>query len=170
MTVRVPASAPLTPPLTGASANATPFPANRSAMRREEPGSPDVQSISSAPGWKPCSSPSGPLSKVSTSREVGRQVITMSAPLAASRGVVTIRAPCAEANSAARATVRFHTVRDPRAARCTAIGQPMAPRPRKLTGFIRTLSGRHASSRIGTLSAYATRPALLVSSSCRSQV
>jgi hypothetical protein len=43
MIVRVPASAPLVPPLTGASAKATSRPASLPAIRRDVAGSPEVQ-------------------------------------------------------------------------------------------------------------------------------
>src|SRR4051812_8695094 len=109
MTVRVPARAPLTPPLTGASAKATRWRASVAAILREVAGSPEVQSNNSDPARKPARRPSGPSSRASTSCEVGRQVTTTSAPAAASRGVRTARAAWVAANSSARAAVRFHT-------------------------------------------------------------
>ena len=134
MIVRVPASAPLVPPLTGASANPTARAARRAAIRRDPAGSPEVQSIRSAPVARPARSPSGPSRSASTSREVGRQVTTTAAPSAASRGVAALRTSCALANASALARVRFQTVsREPRASRA-AIGAPMAPSPRKAAG------------------------------------
>lgn len=60
------------------------------------------------------------------------QVMTMSAPRAASAGVNACRALNCFANSAARDEVRFQTVRDiPDAATRAAIGWPIAPSPRK---------------------------------------
>ena len=109
--------APLVPPLTGASTKPTPRSARRAAMRRELAGSPEVQSIRSAPPRKPARRPSEPSSTASTSREVGRQVSTISAAAAASRGVAATRAPWRAANRSATAVVRFHTVSPPSAAR-----------------------------------------------------
>ena len=64
--------------------------------------------------------------------------MTTSAPRAASAGVAATRgpespvAPVARTNSAARSAVRFQTVSGmPAAAMCVAIGQPIAPSPRK---------------------------------------
>ncbi len=50
-------------------------------------GSPEVQSTSAAPVASPASRPVGPSSSDSTSAETGKQVMTTSAPRAASAGV-----------------------------------------------------------------------------------
>jgi len=102
-------------------------------IRREVAGSPEVQSRKSAPDRRPARRPSGPSSSAATSRDVGRQVTTTSTTAASSRGVAAAVAPYRAAKSVARAAVRFQTTRSPRRARCTAIGVPMAPRPRKPT-------------------------------------
>ena len=62
-------------------------------MRRDVVGSPDVQSMNSAESDNPASSPASPSSSDSTSRDVGRHVITTSAPRAASAGDAAIRRP-----------------------------------------------------------------------------
>jgi hypothetical protein len=104
--------------------------ASRAAMRRDDAGSPEVQSASSASFRMPAMSPSGPSSSDSTSAEVGRQVITTSASVTASRGVSASRAPVSLASSAARSVVRFHSTVGCRSATRTAMGRPMAPSPR----------------------------------------
>src|SRR5689334_22682757 len=83
-------------------------------------------------GERPANRPSGPSSRLSTSCDVGMHVMTTSAPRAASAGVAAWRALNCLAKSAARAAVRFQTVRgSPDAATRAAIGRPMAPSPRK---------------------------------------
>ena len=68
-------------------------------------------------------------------RELGRQVMTMSASRAASAGVAARRASGVTAvKRSATARVRFQTVSvKPGRARWRAMGAPMAPRPRKAT-------------------------------------
>src|ERR1051326_3581452 len=134
ITVRAPFSAPLTPPLTGASMKSTPCCRSRSAITREVAGSPDVQSTSVAPRFRPARRPLSPSSSASTSGELGRQVMTTSAWRTASAGVDSARAFVAAAKSRARDVVRFQTASgNPASATRRAIGAPMAPRPMKET-------------------------------------
>jgi hypothetical protein len=109
MIVRTPFIAPETPPLTGASTNPTPRSESRAAMRRDVAGSPDVQSTSVAPRSNASSMPSFPSSRASTSREVGRHVITTAAPATASAVELAASAFVSRANSVARDAVRFQT-------------------------------------------------------------
>ncbi len=141
ITVSVPASAPETPPLTGASMNAMPRSASRAAMRRELAGSPEVQSMRSVPADIPARRPSGPSSSPSTSREVGRQVMTTAASVAAAAGVGAAAAPVAVAKAVAVSAVRFQTASVELAATWRAMGVPMAPSPRKAV-FILLMSPR----------------------------
>jgi hypothetical protein len=89
--------------------NAVSRSASRAAIRREVAGSPEVQSMNNDCGARPASTPSGPSSSASTSREVGRQVMTTFAPRAASAGETATRAPVSAAKASARAFVRFQT-------------------------------------------------------------
>ena len=115
ITVSAAFSAPTTPPDTGASMKAMPCSASRAAMRREVAESPDVQSTRTDPRAIVASSPVGPSSSDSTSRETGKQVITTSRPAAASAGVCATRAVRSAANActnaSAFAAVRFQTTR-----------------------------------------------------------
>lgn len=80
------------------------------------------------------------------------QVITTSAPRAASAGVAACLAPCAFAKSDARDVVRFHTVSDmPEAATRAAIGRPIAPSPRKAMFMRQNLSSVYLSRMITTI-------------------
>ena len=134
ITVSVPFSAPIFPPLTGASMKSMPRSASSAASRRDVAGSPEVQSTSTEPLASPPSSPSGAWTSASTSRELGTHVTTTSAARAASAGVAATAAVVSAAKARALSALRFHTVSvNGGTARCRAIGVPMAPRPRKAT-------------------------------------
>ena len=140
ITVSVPFSAPATPPLTGASRKSTPAAARRAAIRREPAGSPEVQSTTTDPFVRPAISPSSPSRIDSTSADVGKQVTTTVAPVAASLGDAAARtlAPADAANAAAFAPVRFQTASSISGlTRCRAIGVPIAPRPRNAMRVMR---------------------------------
>src|ERR1035437_3553276 len=148
MTVSFPASAPETPPLTGASRKPIPFSARRAAVWRDVAGSPEVQSMRSEPFAMVARRPSAPSSRAATSREGGRQVITISAPRAASAGVFAWRTLLAAAKAAALEAVRFQTESvNPGGVRCFAIGAPMAPRPRNAMEGMRGKVIAHRSNR-----------------------
>ena len=110
ITVSVAASAPDVPPLTGASRKCTPRAASTVASRRDVAGSPEVQSTNTVFAAIASRSPSAAVTTCSTSRELGRQVITTSASCAASAGVAATRQPCAFAKASAFSAVRFQTV------------------------------------------------------------
>src|SRR5690348_8747718 len=104
------------------------------------------------PEDRPASRPCGPSSKLSTSCDVGMQVMTTSAPRAASAGVEACRALNCLAKSAARGEVRFQTARGmPDAATRAAIGRPIAPSPRKAMFMRQNIPSVYLSRMITTV-------------------
>ena len=138
---RVPASAPFTPPLTGASIIWTPFSARRSAMERVTEGDMVLMSMTTDPGAAPSITPSGPAMTCSTSGESETQVMTISLLLAASLGEEALEAP-ASARGFMRDAVRFQTVTSwPAFTRFMHMGVPISPSPTKPTLAMRKSPG-----------------------------
>src|SRR3990170_2551108 len=153
ITVSLPASAPATPPLTGASTNPTLLAPSRLASSREVNGSPEVASINNCPARQ---APPAASATPQTSRDVGRQVMTTSTCFTRAPGESATRTPVACANSRARAAVRFQTTVSNRPATCLAIGRPIAPNPINPTRSAITL--RAFASSTAPPSAASSRP------------
>jgi hypothetical protein len=93
MMLSVPARAPMSPPLTGASSASTPILRSSAAIRRVVSGLIVLLSIVIVPARAPSMIPSGPSTTCSTSGESGRLVKTNSLCAATSRGDVARIAP-----------------------------------------------------------------------------
>ena len=131
--VSVPDFAPIVPPESGASIMSMPCSAHCTISCCDADGSIVEVSTKAAPRAKPASNPSARPSTSRTSSCVGRHVSTTSAPCAASFGVAARTAPPATRPSAF-CGVRFHTVSGkPAAKMCSAIGRPIAPKPKNAT-------------------------------------
>ena len=122
-----------TPPLTGQSIIATPTSARSAAMLRVAPGWPEVMSMNRLPlamagftraaTWATC-------------LEVGRMVITASAPEAASAAPAAAWPPISATKRATRPASVSHTVTSkPFDTRLAAIGQPILPMPMNARRF-----------------------------------
>ena len=93
MIERVAASAPLVPPLTGASSTPMPRPAARSAICRTIIGVAVLSSISVPPSGRAESTPRSPRTAAAISASAGRQVRTTSLAAATAAGSATRRPP-----------------------------------------------------------------------------
>ena len=110
MIVSVPASAFGEEPVTGASTNAWPSPASRSASERAVAGAIVDMSTNSVPGFAPASAPSSPNSIRSTWAPSTTIVITTSLRSATARGLSATCPPCSATHASARSRVRLKTV------------------------------------------------------------
>jgi len=127
----VPAMAPLSPPLTGASSISMPASPNRPAMRRVTAGEMVDMSITTSPGRPASTMPPGPRATCSTSGESDTMVMTTSERSATSRGQEASTA-LSLTSSSMPGRLRFHTVSEyPAFSRLRAIGRPIMPSPMK---------------------------------------
>ena len=105
-----PATAPGSPPLTGASTKAAPFASHAAASRRDTPGSIEDMSQTSGGTEGAARTPDSPSTTASESGESGSIRTTASRPSAHSAGEAARRAPAA-ANSSTGPGERLWTVR-----------------------------------------------------------
>ena len=125
----VPALAPTSPPLTGASSMLPPRAATCSPIRRAAAAAIVLMSMTSTPGFAPAITPFSPSTTDSTSGASGSMVMTMSLASPTSAGDAAARAPAAASSSIA-AWLRLNTVTGkPAFNRFSAIGLPIRPRP-----------------------------------------
>ncbi len=125
----VPALAPTSPPLTGASSMRKPFAATVSWILRTAAGAIVLMSISSVPGFAAVQTPSGPSSTASTSGESGTIVTTTSLARPTSAGEAATVAPSA-ARASMAGRLRLNTVTaKPAFSRFEAMGLPIRPSP-----------------------------------------
>src|SRR5690606_18911129 len=125
MIVRLPASAPLTPPETGASTRVAPRAATSSARERVRSGSEEPMSTSTVPGASASTSPV-PRTTASTTFESGSIRITAPTPSATSAAFSTNVTTSASPGLGAVSWPRTDT---PAAASLRAMGPPIRPRP-----------------------------------------
>jgi hypothetical protein len=119
-------------PLTGASKNVTPRPAQASATRRIVAGALVVRSIYAPPSRSPASSPTcGANTTSSTCLGPGSEVNTTSLASAAAAVLSTARAPCPTSAAIASARASKTASSCPAAIRQAAIGVPIVPVPTK---------------------------------------
>ena len=109
MTARVPAMAPGSPPLTGASRNSTPLSAQAAPIFCDMEGAMLLMSMITDPGSAPSSTPSGPRIARSESAESGSMVMVRALPLAALAGDDAAVAPSV-ANSSTGSPMMSYTV------------------------------------------------------------
>ena len=93
ITVNMPLMAPASPPETGASTKCTPLALAAANNSRATLAEAVVWSIRSAPAWVPAKAPSAPSMTERKSSSLPTQQNTMSAPMAASRGVAALAWP-----------------------------------------------------------------------------
>ena len=93
MTARVPAIAPGSPPLTGASRNFTPFSSQAAPIFWDMDGAMLLMSMITEPASAPSSTPSGPRMARSESAESGSMVMVRTFPAAAPAGEDAAVAP-----------------------------------------------------------------------------
>src|SRR5690349_14774618 len=144
--VSVPAAASAVLPETGTSRKLAPWRAASAASSRAARGPIVLMSMTTAPSRQPASTPPSPASTDCTAAASASMVITTSQAAASPAGDSASVAPAA-ASGAALAAVRFHTVSGaPLAARRSAIGRPMCPRPMKPIFIVRCSScGAHCA-------------------------
>ncbi len=109
MIERVPAFAPTSPPLTGASSISMPRAASASAISRVTDGEMVDMSITTEPGRAPSTIPFGPRTTCRTSGESVTIVMITSLRAATSAGEAPSCAPY-ETTSSIPGRLRFHTV------------------------------------------------------------
>ena len=127
----VPLTAPISPPLTGASSSTAPCRLAASASRRVSAGEMLLMSIRIVPGWIPWNTPFVPSRTCTTSAESGSMVMIRCVRRATSAGDPARDAP-ASTSSSTGAGLRLCTTRGkPFLRRLPAMGLPMSPRPMK---------------------------------------
>ena len=128
---RVPAIAPVSPPLTGASSMSAPFSLSAAAMVRVAEGEMVLMSMTTEPGLMPSMIPPSPRITFSTSGVSVTIVMITSDLLAVSFGLSAQTAP-SDSSCPARDFVRVFTVQAyPAFIRLRHIGSPMMPSPMK---------------------------------------
>ena len=130
MTESVPASAPATPPLTGASRAATPRGARPSATSFAT-RAPVVERSTYTRIARPSAKPPGPSATALTTAGVGRLTSTTSASAATAAALPRASAPPDAAAASAAGLVSWARTRWPAASRRRTMGAPMTPRPTK---------------------------------------
>ena len=129
MMASVPAIAPGSPPLTGASSISTPFSAQVAAIRWDTKGAMELMSIITEPLLAPSNTPSGPRMTFSESAESGSMVMMVSLAAATSLLEDAPVAPSVTTSSWLLPTMSY-TVREyPALSRLRAMGFPMIPSP-----------------------------------------